>query len=515
MGTRRPPPWLAASAVLLLPAASHAEQFDFGARSGLVWDSNVYGTPEDAGDDPVSDSSWRFSPFAEVSDPDGKLTWALHYQPSYEYYLQESELSGFDQSGFGSLRWNFADRWSIQLVEQYAQFRSPVRFNQIAADPADPVNLQIRTNEITSNLTNAVLRHQLSRRDSLSLALNYSQIDYSSGEGNNRASPSATLVYDHILSERTSAGARFSWIQQSNELQSGEDDTTEFYNLSGFVNHAFSRTLRLELAGGPTFIDSTPASVFRPRQFGVRINPNLGPVGIDANTCIPDATLGAFVTAPDYSDCRGRTGVLTDDEAEILSKLTKKVPTIDAQGRALELSGSGETDLTYFAHVALIKDWGNWNATFAYQRSNSDTASFGSSAVADSLEASLHWKPRPFWTLYLSAAVSLQEQTTEGVVPQQFVVLNAPAPPGVTIPGGQLAEVQSIIAEGTRNAEKAWLQSASFAVTRQLTRHSAIFASVYWYSQRSELDTEDDRTTRWNNLTFYVGFDWKFDPIRF
>jgi len=121
------------------------------------------------------------------------------------------------------------------------------------------------------------------------------------------------------------------------------------------------------------------------------------------------------------------------------------------------------------------------------------------------------------FTPALIGAVSLQDNSTENVVPKEFVVVNAPPPPGLSsIPSGaQIAQVQKVVGSLENNAEKYLTESVAFSVTRQLTPHSSAFAALYWYGQRQDLNFPSEQVTRWKNLTLWIGLDWQFDPIRF
>ena len=166
--------WLATIALLLLPAAAGAEQFDYGVKSQAGWTNNVYGTSEDAtilsnGQtedlDPVDDYSMRVSPWGKVSDVDGDLTWSIQYQPSYEYYLHESDISDFDHEAGADLQWRIGDRTTLIATEAYRQFHSLVRFNENAGSLTDPAVLRGRRDELTGNRTGLALRHLLTARD--------------------------------------------------------------------------------------------------------------------------------------------------------------------------------------------------------------------------------------------------------------------------------------------------------------------------------------------------------------
>lgn len=516
--------------LLLVPPALGAEELQFGLRSAVSWTDNVFGDPEGGRvvlqeEDPVSDFSGRISPSVALKDPDGELNWSLRYQPSYEAYLNEGEISGFDHSVVGSASWQFADRWKLSLEENYAIYQSSVRFNE-ATEPGAEVTQDFRDQQVRSNRTSASLWHALDPRSSLSLTLNYDTFQYPDEGGNDRSVPSLELGYRNLLSERTSVGARFSWIEQTYDRPAGGEDQTYFYNLAGTLEHRFSPTFRVEAAAGPTFVDSDPpeGTSFRSVQYPVSpvkfvdIFGVHGPFAFDADRCFLDgvqgrAGLGFQGCNPDFTLQPDLTyaSEITDEEFRLLAQSIAEVPTIAANGNLVDPSDLGGTDLTYFARLALFKDWENWSGTLNYVRSNSESARFGSSSVADTLSASLSWRPRPLWTLRVGASASLQEQVVDQTVPIGFQLANVAAPPGVTsVP--TLAQVQAIIVADDDSDLQYRTQSASFTVTRRLTRQSSAFASVYWNQQEQEALGE---TVRWNNLVLWVGLDWQFDPIRF
>lgn len=530
---------LATTAMLPLPATLGAEELQYGVRAGVAWSSNVYGVSEDeqvAGgeEDPVSDFSTRLTPYFMVNDPDGDLTWTLNYQPTYEGYLNESDLDGFDHDVAGSATWRFADRWTLTLREGYAIYQNSIRFNETVG-PGEEASLGFRNQEIRANRTGATLRHALSPRDSFGLSVGYNAFQYPDGGGNDRAVPSASFDYQHTLSERTSLGTRLSWTQQTYDRGAGSDDQTQFYNLAATFTHRFSPTFRLEGSAGPTFVDSSPGTEFAPLEYAITFRELTAPGGqrirlpfaIDADTCAedPHPDIGRVANLSFGAPCSvlgdDSNQFLSQEEVQTLSQLTAEVPTIDEQGRLIDTGDASGTDLTYFAHLSLVKDWESWNANLSYDRSNSENARFGSSSVADTLSANLSWRPLRLWTLGLTAAVSLQEQVADQVVPIGFEVANAPAP-GVTFAGcggdGQplceIAQVQRLVASSTGDSEEYRTQSLSFNVNRQLSQRSFVFASLYWYSAEQSGDLTDE-TERWNHFVVWVGLEWKFDPVRF
>ena len=150
----------------------------------------------------------------------------------------------------------------------------------------------------------------------------------------------------------------------------------------------------------------------------------------------------------------------------------------------------------------------------AYVRSNNEAGSFGVSSVQDTFEAGLSWEPARLWSLALTGAYAIQDQANDVVVPTGVVLVNEPVPAGVTTPSGQIATVQQVLAEVSGNAVSYSTASVDFTATRQLTQHASAFFSVYWYDQEQKLEvdddsllTDDERVTRWNTLTFWVGLE--------
>ena len=521
--------------LLLVPTALGAEEVQFGVRTGVSWTDNVFGDSEDErapgrDEEPVSDFSGRISPSVALKDPDGELNWSLRYQPSYEAYLDQSEIDGFDHSVVGVVSWQFTERWKLSLEENYAIYQSSVRFNE-AAGPGEEVAQGFRDQEVRSNRTSAELAHTLSPRSSLSLGLNYDTFQYPDEGGTDRSVPSLEFAYRNLLSERTTVGARLSWIQQTYDRPTGGDDETYFYNLAGTLEHRFSPTFRVEAAAGPTFVDSTPPeeSSFQSLQFPLAGRVNVGgvlrgPFVFDADLCevdgvprrarrfVDDCAL-PIVTNPTPPPPFDFPTEITPDEFFTLAGNVAEVPTVDANGNLVDPSDFGGTDLTYFARLALHKTWETWNGSLIYQRSNSESARFGSSSVADTLSVSLGWSPRPLWSFRIGASASLQEQVADQTVPIGFQLENVPAPAGVTsVP--TVAQVQALIVSEDGSELKYRTQSASFTATRRLTRQSSAFATVYWNRQEQDglLGAE---AVEWNNLVLWVGLDWQFDPIRF
>ncbi len=199
--------WLATTLLLLLPAAAVAQQLEYGMRSGVAWTDNVFGTSDESSQPRQDDWSLRLSPWGRLSDPDGDLTWSLRYQPSYEYYIDESDLRGFDHNANGELSWRVGDRTTLFATEEYAQYQSLVRFNENTGSPTDPAVLRGKNESISSNVLSAGVRHFLTPRDVFLLSGSYTFRAYSTGGSTDNWTTTLGTSYEHNLSERTTIGA--------------------------------------------------------------------------------------------------------------------------------------------------------------------------------------------------------------------------------------------------------------------------------------------------------------------
>jgi hypothetical protein len=576
--------WLATTVVFLLPLAAAAEQFEYGLRTNLGWTDNVFGSADDAqtvqlqdtnGDgiadtnvlvdvDKVDDWSLRLSPWGQVADPDGDVTWSLRYMPSYEYYLHESDLRDFDHDANANVSWRVGDRTYLFASEAYQQYRSLVRFNQETTQPTDPAVFRSRRDKLVSNVFSAGIRHHVTPRDLFLMNGTYNFRDYDNEASTDRWTTVLGTRYQHSLTERTTIGLTGSWIRQTFERDFGNEVVTNYYNLSGLLEHQFSRTLSLSISAGPTLIDpDQDVENFSPRfgvrQFGASTiaidadDPVFGcPLQNDALPEQPDPDLPNFnprVSSLGFGSCGSSSAnTISSGEAALLGyprgaplepggtlqdprvKLTSFDDPFEVNGAGelvdFDDSDVGDSEVTYFARVALKKDWELWKLELAYERANDDSGSFGTSSVQDSFEASLRWEPAPLWTVSLSGVYTLIDQATDVPIPTGSVVANEPAPAGVDSVT-EVAAVQRLIVESSSDAISYDTTSLALTATRQLTRTSRGFISLYWYQQNQHLDLPSDfsfnptpvsgadEDSTWNTFTVWIGVDWNFGTIKF
>jgi hypothetical protein len=445
--------------------------------------------------------------------------------------------------------------------EAYQQYRSLGRFNENTTSPTDTTAFRSQNDKIIGNVFSVGMRHFLTPRDIWLVNGNYILHDYSNQNSQDSWSTMLGTTYRHDLSQRTTIGARGSWIQQSFERDLGNNTVTNYYNISGLLEHHFSRTLSLEISAGPTLIDGNEEAVNFSPKFGAR-SVGSTTVGINANDCPvlndslphqPDPDLPNYnphVSTPGFGSCNVNSiNTVTPGELNLLGYPTGTSPLVPGgsplpqgakltefghpyeQNSSQELvsfddSGVGGSEFTYFAQVALIKDWELWHLELAYDRSNNDSGSFGASSVQDAFEATVRWHPAELWSIELIGAYSLIDQASDIAVPTGLVLENGPVPAGVDSIS-QIATVQRLIVKSESNAVSYTTASVSLTATRRLTYNSRAFAQLYWYQQDQNLDLPNSfsfnpvssssvsNDNSWSTLTFWIGLEWQFDTLKF
>lgn len=490
--------------LLIVPTALSAGRLDYGTRTQALWTDNVLGVPENEQDD----VSGRLSPWAELLDDDGDLTGGLRYAPSYEYYLDQDGLRGFDHDANGHLEWQMTPSTKFAVSDRFQRYHTVTRFNSEVA-PGETINQIGDRERFKRNIVNASLDHHLNPRDLLSLYAYHNLLDFSEENQPDRDNFGSGLYYQHRLSERSTLGSRLSWSRQVFNSNQRDKINTDYLNLSGVVTHEFTRTFRVELSAGPTLIfgDSQEFQDADPATPEIDIQRNVFPAQrqqdgrihfFDANTCKDkDKVTGLPILDFTCGD-GGSTNILTFNNREI-------APIIGS------IPSANDTNTTYFAELSLVKEWEKWQADLTYTRSISQATSVA--AVSDLVYASLRWEPAPRWSATLSAGYERQEQATDNVVLVTTVTNeNLPPPNPPTLPNC-CANSQETRAEILDNSSRIENYTASLFVSYQLTRRSTLFATAWWGEQKQTGDISflgDVQT-----FTATIGVNYTFDPFLF
>jgi hypothetical protein len=494
-------PAAAMIAILGIPATSGAVELDTGISSEGYWTDNVYS--QSVGE--VDDFSVSVAPWGQLNDPDGEVTWALRYEPSYEYWLTEDDVTGFDHDASGRIGWRITPRTTLRLGERYQRFHSLSRFNEQAA-PGEDVVVAGRRVEYTSNIVNGGVEHWLTPRDFLVLNSNYLHQTFDEEGQSDRDFYGTSLVYRHIWSERMSFGVVGSWSRQSVQLLTDEDEDreTDYYNISGLFNYVVSPTLRFEASAGPAYISSNvsdfsaPAGGFNglqefPRRRGGANQQFL----IDADTCPRNSAGDRILTAR----CQIITPAVPGTNLGAVSGELNGVPLIGS------IPGADDSTTTYFADIALIKDWERWRGELSYTRTEDRSTGFG--AVSDIFYGSLRFQVTRRLVAKLNLSYELRDQTNENVAFVAVVqnsLTGIPNPPWIVA-----ARTVGVSAELVDNNSGLDVTIASFHLNYDLTPRSSVYAMFIYRDEQSDGDVFLVRDMQ--RFSVAIGINYFFDPI--
>jgi hypothetical protein len=487
-------------ALLGIPAAALAAEFDSGVSSEGYWTDNVYSQSVEE----VDDFSVRVSPWGEVVDRDGDLTWALRYGPSYEYWLDEDDVRGFDHDVSGRVGFRVTPRTTLRLGDRYQRFHSLSRFNEQAA-PGEDVVVAGRRVEYTTNSVNAGVDHWFDPRNLLVFNTSYTNQKFSEEGQLDRDFYGSSLIYRHRWSERATLGAAASWSRQSVDTLTGDEEReTVYYNDSALFLYAISPTLTFEASAGPTLIQSN-ATDFTAPPGGFNNLPEFPRRGtgggvqflLDADTC-PRNSAGIRFVSP---QCQIISPALGPGQVPTVSGELDGVPLIGS------VPGADDSTTTYFADVALIKEWERLRGELSYTRSEDRSTGFG--AVSDIFYGSLRWQAARRVTAKFILSYEIREQSTENVF---FVPLVENDLTGLAAPPLNIAARTIGVGAQLSNLDSGLdVIVSSLQLSYDLSPRSSIYTVFLYRDEQSDGDVFLERDMQRFSVT--VGINYVFDSI--
>jgi hypothetical protein len=498
---------LATTAFALLPASLGAEQLNLGARAEAFWADNAGGGTQQEEED---ETSVRVNPWGDVSDREGDLTWGLRYAPSYEYYFDQSDLRGFDHDVGGRMEWALTPTTRLRVSDRFQRYHSVHRFND-ETDPAEEVNIVGERDRFKRNVFSTSLDRSLSPRDLVSLSLFHTYQDNSDEFQRKHNTLGSAIFFRRLLSERTSIGSRLSWTRQTFERNEIDDQETDYYNLSGTLTHAFDRTFRMDLSAGPALIQSdaqdvefTDVDLVQP---GVQLPVVALPLRqegdvyrfIDADSCRQD-NLGNRILGPKCETFAEPT--LTQSQFRTFQQINRARVSVVG-----DIPSVDDTNVTYFASLALTKEWQYWQARLAYNRSYSDATSVA--AVSDNVLGSLSWQIARRWRAELNARYERRQQATENLG-LATVVSNVTLPPPQSTPAARTQALRPVKLDSDAAIDYVTL---NLRLIYQLTQRSSLYAKFIFRDQSQTGDVELLNETE--RFGVAIGINHVFDPISF
>jgi hypothetical protein len=508
------PPTACALLVALGPLPARADvELEAGVRADGTWTDNVFGVDDEADKD--SDFSVRTTPWVTLDEDDGAFRWDVRYAPAYEYFLQESELRGFDHDASGKLSWQVGERTRVYASEHYSRFRTLSRFNETVAIPGGGTGTVVESQrrKLESNDASVGIAYELSRLDEVSLTVVSGLFDYGDFPGDDPAADrqsrtdkvdylSAAAVYSHILSRNVRVGAQAFWRSHEFEYVGGFQEETDYYGAAFSWNQVVDRTLRFDATAGPAYVvpDDPGPETFR--QQGVLRFP-LAQVGsnfffFDARTC-PRGPGGVRIFV---SGCRIIPQPIGPFLLAIVQSITGDFETV--------IDADVSSYVTFFAEAALTKEWTpNWKTSLSYERRDDQAAGNGVSSIADTVTLTSSWRPSPRWVVDASGSWVRREQAGEGdVLVPVYVVENTRLLVGIP----RVAERIRLIGIPVDQDQETTSYYLNAGVTFLLNARTSLNARAFWVDEETESPFQ---TRNYDRFSVWFGVEYRFDPLHF
>jgi hypothetical protein len=502
--------------VLLLGLAAfpaRAQEVVLGTNLSGRWDSDVVSNPN-----AQSDFSLRAGPDLRLSEPQGALTYDIHYVPTYQAYSRLSGLDAWEHYVNASGQYHLSAATSMDASETFDYVpESTIFLQQLTVPGAVTAGTStvsvVGHNTVLINTANVALHHFWTERwqSDLTLASQYYEPQVQGSISTNVISGATDLTYGITPLDRIGASLGATSQQfGSNGVQNSS--TTYFYNLSGIWNHQFSPTWSLQMQAGPTLVKSPTVST-----------PSLTPPRL----VFPSASGGGQTFAFDFSSCGSipligpvfeRCGALLS--TPVTNSTVPSLATVNTETASLPVTGqpaSSGTNLTYFANIVTTKQWENLTFSFGFNRGAGTSGVFTTSTVSNTLNGSVTWLLSPLWTATLGVLWTDQSSssTSAAAVVQKVQGFPSPAIAG-NLQGKQAAKITGVAFEQQSNNINVYQWIIGAHVDYKVTKRLSTFANFFYLNQTGSGPTSaafNASNLALTDTRIDLGLHYEFDPI--
>ena len=390
---------------LLLPGVSSALDVDGALSADAEYDSNVLRTSEGGVQD---DAIFRITPLVMLLEDDGNFQWKLNYRFPYEVAVNTSRVDGFRHFLNANGDWYLSERTRIYGTNNFSKSDALSRTGGTTTN--DTATIGAFRAPVWRNRAEVGVSHAFTPRMAGDLSFNYRYFDTNllNRAQNDVFAGNGSVSYMLTERHRVGGGATATY-QDFAESNAGTRPSSQtfFLNVFGSWTWLIDETTTLELAGGPTYID-TQQDAPKPIVFPT----------------VPFAELNGGVTAVNFSSCGDGGGDSGNPVFQGCSGSLRVAPAFedgirDAGNQDLvfrpgQNPGSENTnDLNFFASASLAKRWNPvHNTRFTYRRTDSTASGLGSS-VLDDVVLVHTWNPAERWTVSLRADFTHRASTSQ------------------------------------------------------------------------------------------------------
>jgi hypothetical protein len=247
---------LAASGVAVRAAAG---DLVFGIGANTLYDDNVYGTTTNE----IDDFSLQFVPKVRFLERSGTFSADVRYDPTYEYFINESPLRGWNHSARAVLDWSPTATTTISFEDDLARYQN-ARLLTTTDASGTPVEGGNR-DPLLRNVGTLTVRHDLSSTSRLTGSAHYGLWDYSDSSFWDQDNYGGELELLHTIRQDVQAGASVSVSHSAFKDAPGRANAdTTYYSAAGVIEWKPTDRLSLNAAVGPAFVDSQPQAAEPP-----------------------------------------------------------------------------------------------------------------------------------------------------------------------------------------------------------------------------------------------------------
>jgi hypothetical protein len=237
-----------AAACAALPAA--AGDLIFGIGTNAVYDDNVFGISSDE----IDDFTIQVVPKVRYLDRLRTLAIDVRYDPTYEYFVDESGLRGWNHYARAAFEWHPSPTTSVSLEDDFFRYRS----TRLLADPtAGTTPLERGSRDpFNRNIGRLALTHAFSPRSNVSLSAYHVLWDFTQANRIDQESYGGSAQYLHTVAKNVQMGAELSFSRAEFQDEPGRATAdTNYYSATAVIEWEPIDRLVLHAAAGPAYVD--------------------------------------------------------------------------------------------------------------------------------------------------------------------------------------------------------------------------------------------------------------------
>jgi len=541
--------------VILIGFAGVAQAIDvdLSMTSTVGYDDNIFRTEHDTKDD----AEFRFGPTIRFRDETSKLSYNASYNPVFEKFASWTEADDLSHFANGALDYQFSDRTSVNLSENFRFAQSLNRGPLVAQTDATGTeidyvpNTEVRREDVYLNSASASLFHNFTAhtQGEFTISHDYYDSQRNNTSTNNAVSGFANVMHSLTAEDQVGLGGGVTW-QRFSEVSGQPESNSYIFRVTGSWIHNFGKDTELSIKGGPAVIytdqdggrdrvgDQYPHQLVAKMKSVAQAYAALGlNVPVDAmyldGTPVANAStemIGAnSVLIPEAGKCQmsGVNGQVVFDRSNCsYSVIVDSSEAINYDGAGISntistamtplnyVSGNGggnDTSVTGFGEISISHNWfTDLTSRASYTRSDTGVSSLGYSTVADHAMVETIWTPTRRWDLQVRGDWLRRKSATDAT--NTYVVIAADMPPIAGATG--IVSNTGLVAQTLDDSIDTDYWRVSGRAAYRTSRRSTVSLRASYQNQDTHRGSSRENSS-FDNVIVILGFRYDLDPFHF